>query len=344
MMGDVSHRRPLLLQLARPQTAILLALHLVLAHLYLGLAVEPGWRWAVVLALVLVWYAQAVAVNDLSDLAEDEVNLRHRPEAADRPLLNSAADRRRLVAVAVGLAVVALGLAALLAGWLVAVTAVMLLLNLAYSVPPVRVSSRGALSQLVLPIGYVGFPAAAVWAAGGVDGPPPTTGALGVLGLYLVMTGRLFLKDVRDVVGDTRVGKRTFLVRHGLPATALAAGAGIGAGTAVMLAGLRPASWVLLVALLPLLALMVLLLRRLVADAVLARRVLWVGAVGRLGSTWTFACTAALAVTASGGVEGWQREVVAAMALLVLLSSLQTWAVPLRRAGEEARVSRATTD
>ncbi|WP_161606351.1 UbiA prenyltransferase family protein [Microlunatus speluncae] len=329
-MADPARRRaPLLWQLLRPGTAILILLQALLCHLLLGLpAPHPVAALGGVL-LIAFWYAHAVAINDLSDVAADAINL---AGAGDRPLINKSASTRTVWVAAWILsgAVIVLGL--VLSPWLALAGLIMVLLNLAYSLPPVRLSGRGVASQLLLPIGYVIFPAVVVW---GIAGQSAVSwrGVLGVAGLYLLLVGRLFLKDIRDVEGDRRTGKRTFLVRHGLRITLVAAAVALTAGVLIMLLAIvPPLRWALIAAAVITIVAEPLLLITVYAEPELDRQLLLVGLVGRVASLWTFCCTIALAVTQWGSVPWWQQELVTALGVIMFGASAYPFAEELRRA------------
>jgi 4-hydroxybenzoate polyprenyltransferase len=202
-----------LIALARP--AVLL---LVIMSAAVGLAASgAGDRPAAVLPVAVAvtgFIVFAVAVNDLADEAVDRVNL---PGAAGRPLVQGRADRRDMVIVAGVSAALALAAAPLVGVTGVVVVATGLVFGAAYSLPPVRLSGRGALAPLLLPAGFVAVPFLLGLTAGGA----PLAGRNAVLlaGLYIGFIGRILLKDFRDVRGDALFGKRTFLVRHGRQAT-----------------------------------------------------------------------------------------------------------------------------
>ena len=138
----------------------------------------------------------------------------------------------QLIAVAATGAALALVASTVAAGapGLVVVTAGLVLV-LAYSLPPLRLSPRGALAALVLPAGYVAVPLLTGLLAAGSR----VTGRdLAVLAAaYVGFIGRILLKDFRDVIGDRLLGKRTFLVRHGQRVTCAAAAACWVAGSVV---------------------------------------------------------------------------------------------------------------
>jgi 4-hydroxybenzoate polyprenyltransferase len=214
---------------ARPQLITLLSGFGVLGVVLAGgtLELQPVLSCVTVVAAFVV---AAVAVNDVADVAVDRVNLAHDPR---RPLVGpGAAAPSQLVAVAVTGALTALVVGATASGLPgLLVVAAGLVLVVAYSLPPIRLSGRGVVAPLVLPAGYVAVPLlTGVLAAGG----SVTGRELAVLAAaYVGFVGRILLKDFRDVVGDRLLGKRTFLVRHGQRITCAVAGACWVAGSLV---------------------------------------------------------------------------------------------------------------
>jgi 4-hydroxybenzoate polyprenyltransferase len=158
-------------------------------------------------------YINAASVNDYADRHIDAINL---AGAADRPLISRHISPARLGVLHVISGLVALGLSAALGPVALLATAMMLAFGYAYSLRPVRLSDRGAASQLALGVAYVFYPFTLGYlATGHLTGYPWALTAA----LYLGFVGRLFLKDFRDVTGDRAHGKRTFIVRHGAAAT-----------------------------------------------------------------------------------------------------------------------------
>jgi 4-hydroxybenzoate polyprenyltransferase len=178
--------------LLRVPTYLLLLVYYGLAYLSAG---RPAPETAVTLlagaGVIALWYINATSINDLSDFEIDQVNLQ-----ADqaRPLVTGALDRAGLRPA-------------------VLLVAIMLVLNLAYSLPPARISHRGGLALALLPVGYVGLTMGLGWLVAGAASLPGTL-ALTVI-CYVQFLARISLKDYRDVEGDARFGKRTFLLRHG---------------------------------------------------------------------------------------------------------------------------------
>ncbi len=331
MTDTARGRAPLLWQLLRPGTAILILLQALLCHLLLGLPTPHPLAALGGLLLIALWYAHAVAINDLSDVAADAINL---AGAGDRPLINKSASTRKVWLTAWFLSggVVLLGL--VLSPWLALAGLIMVLLNLAYSLPPVRLSGRGAAAQLLLPIGYVVFPAVVVWGIAGHGHPLESwRGVLGVAGLYLLLVGRLFLKDLRDVDGDRRTGKRTFQVRHGLRVTLVASAVTLIGGVLIMLLAIVPPQrWALTAAAVITIVAEPLLLIKVHAEPVLDRQLLWVGLIGRVASLWTFCCVVSLAVSQWGSGPWWQQELVTALGVIMFGASVVPFAEELRRA------------
>lgn len=327
-MADTARgRAPLLWQLLRPGTAILILLQALLCHLLLDLPAPQPLAVVGGLLLIALWYAHAVAINDLSDVAADAINL---ADAGDRPLINKSASTRKVWVTAWILSAAVIVLALLLSPWLALAGLIMILLNVAYSMPPVRLSGRGAASQLLLPIGYVVFPAVVVW---GIAGQPPVSwrGVLGVAGLYLLLVGRLFLKDLRDLEGDRRTGKRTFLVRHGLRVTLVASAVALIVGVVIMLLAIvPPLRYALIAAAVITIVAEPLLLIKVSAAAPLSRQLLWVGLIGRVASLWTFCCTVSLAVSRWTSGPWWHQEVVTALGVIMFGASAYLYAEELR--------------
>jgi len=201
--------------LIRPPFAVLLGLDAALGMVQTGHLPSLA-RQITALVAVGAWMLFAVAVNDLADEEIDRVNL---AGDARRIIVSGRATRSHVTAIAVAGGAVALGAAAAL-GWSnAAVVAGGLALAAAYSLPPFRLSARGALTSALLPLGYVAVPylLGAFSAGATLHHLHPVL----LAGMYLGFMGRLTLKDFRDERGDRLYGKRTTLVRHGREHTCL---------------------------------------------------------------------------------------------------------------------------
>ena len=147
------------------------------------------------------------------------------------------------------MAMVAAGLALLMAiatGPLgVVVVAASLVLNVAYSVPPLRLCARPLAAPPVLAFAYVALPYGLGLAATGLS--PDWLDATIVACFVVLFAGRMLLKDFRDRNGDAAFGKRTFLLTYGKRTTLITVMSCVVAGDALLIAVL-PSNPLLVVA------------------------------------------------------------------------------------------------
>jgi 4-hydroxybenzoate polyprenyltransferase len=102
----------------------------------------------------------------------------------------------------------------LLLGWYAGVVITCLLLvDVVYSLRPVRISHRPYMVGITLTFGYVVGPFLIGLLSQGGD--LKDIDQLLLFGLSLIFWGRIILKDFRDRVGDSAVGKETLLSRLG---------------------------------------------------------------------------------------------------------------------------------
>ena len=204
---------------------------LLLPFFLLGPAVHGelgSFRWGYLDGLIalLACYVVATCLNDVFDIDIDRVN------QPDRPLVTGEATARQLLVLAAMAAVLALLLAIMVGPVGVGVVALSLVVNVAYSAPPARLSMRPHTTAPVLALAYVALPYALGLAAAGVA---PALFDASVAACFVVLfTGRMLLKDFRDRRGDVAFGKRTFLLAHGKAATLLAVLACVVAGDALL--------------------------------------------------------------------------------------------------------------
>lgn len=200
-----------------------------------------SFRWSYLAGTIALCgsYVVATCLNDVFDLEIDRINHAH---AVDRPLVSGAATPRRLIAVAIVSAAVALIAGAVIGPLATACVAASLLLNIAYSVPPVRLCARALAAPLMLAFAYVVLPYVVGLAASGLI---PAWFDVRVGASFVVLfIGRMLLKDFRDRRGDAAFGKRTFLLSYGKPATLIAVFICIIIGNALLISAL-PASLLL---------------------------------------------------------------------------------------------------
>ncbi|SBT42877.1 UbiA family prenyltransferase [Micromonospora auratinigra] len=190
----------------------------------------------------LVWAAAILYVyllNGVTDVAEDRVNRSARPIASGRLKVTEAAQ------IADGSALLALLGSLALGWWMIALTALVLALGYAYSVPPLALKRWSAAAGLVtLVAGLITYAAGAVAA----DGRPGTA----LLVLAAAMSAWMALvgaqaKDLSDIDGDRAAGRRTVAVRRGEQwARRMVAGNALGVGggfLVVALAVAPPLRW-----------------------------------------------------------------------------------------------------
>ncbi len=248
----------------------------------LGVAAHAGdtLSWDLVLATIALAssYVTATTLNDIADEDIDRVN---RPRDRGRPLVwgdASTRDLRRTWGTATGIAVVA---AVPLGGPAIAAIGCSLLISWAYSAGPIRFSRRMVLAPLALSAAYVVVPywlgitltGGAVRAA---DGPI-------LVGLFVLFTARIVLKDFRDRLGDERYGKPTLLFRLGKRATCRFSIVGAVIGSAILIVTVAPD--VIVAALLSLpVAAIVWMLRRLASDPEGREEQVSIGLAARAGN------------------------------------------------------------
>ena len=232
----------LIATMLRYRVAALLLPFFLLAPAFHQQLREFKWQYAAGVLALCCSYVVATCLNDVFDLDVDRIN---HPQARDRPLVTGAATMRQMMSVALIAAAVALIAGGAVGLFGVALVAVSLLLNVAYSVPPVRLCARALAAPLVLAFAYVALPYGIGLAAAGTS---PDLFDVRVVACFAVLfVGRMLLKDFRDRRGDAAFGKRTFLLAYGKRWTLVVTLICIVAGDALLLTVL-PASPVLIVA------------------------------------------------------------------------------------------------
>jgi 4-hydroxybenzoate polyprenyltransferase len=206
--------------LLRVPTYLLLVMYLF-AGLFTGIAVagiKPSSAHLAVMLLkalvcavaIALWYINGTALNDYADYEIDIINLKG---DQDRPLVTGASTRKEILNIAMLCGMLAIFLCAILEWQSGIFMAVLLLLNVSYSIKPFQISRRGGVAPLFLPIGYVALPVYLGYMLSTNHWASAATTI--TVGLYLQFIGRIILKDYRDVKGDKAHGKMTFLLRYG---------------------------------------------------------------------------------------------------------------------------------
>lgn len=184
----------------------------------LGAAVGGAFSLQIFLAILLIALLIVVGngINDISDYDIDRLNLKN---AKDRPLVSgdvSSEELFRLVRLA-GFASVVLSIS--FGIWMVVLSAAFVLYSYLYSLRPVRLTDRPILSPVTLALTYSVYPFLVGFASAKLETVVPW---LLIFGIYLGFLSRLLLKDFRDVKGDKRYGKQTFVLQYGAKKTAIA--------------------------------------------------------------------------------------------------------------------------
>jgi 4-hydroxybenzoate polyprenyltransferase len=203
---------------------------------------EFRWQYVAGLLSLFASYVVATCLNDVFDLEVDRIN---HPGARDRPLVSGEATPKQLVAVALVAGTGALIAGAAVGGAGLLPVAVSLLLNVAYSVPPVRLCARALAAPLVLAFAYVALPYGIGLAAAGLS---ISWFDVRVVACFAVLfVGRMLLKDFRDRSGDAAFGKRTFLLAYGKTVTLTFTAICVVVGDALLLTVLPSNPWLVLV-------------------------------------------------------------------------------------------------
>lgn len=168
--------------------------------------------------IIAAFIIHANSINDYADKDIDAINLRN---ANDRPLVSRDISNRQFwfVHLASGIAMLLLSLAYGTAAAILSVGVIAI--NYLYSLPPIRVTDRTLTSPILLSATYVYFSFSLGFLSAGSGLIYPW--ALSVA-LFLGFVARMLLKDFRDVEGDKRHGKVTFLLRYGPHVTCLVSG------------------------------------------------------------------------------------------------------------------------
>lgn len=276
-------------QFARPRTLAVIWLHIGLFYVA-GTAGRPEYL-AIVIAMIAsaAIYINAVAVNDLSDIKVDMINLSKTDEAKERPIINKTITSHATKSIIILSALVAIVCSLFIQPWLAIVMVLCVIANMIYSLPPTQISKRGVFAQLLLPTCYVLMPFAL--AVGMINNEIASLQVWLVCGMYALFIGRLYLKDIRDEKGDRTVGKKTYLVRHGMKLTLLQSSVWAFVGIIICVAGLVLAKvdFVLIVSV-GLLTISGYLWScwQIFKEPVLKHKLLYVAMAGRFASMWLF--------------------------------------------------------
>jgi 4-hydroxybenzoate polyprenyltransferase len=170
--------------------------------------------------LIVAFTVHANSINDYTDREIDKINLK---KAVDRPLVSKDLSLQQFWIIHITSGLIMLLLSLLYGKWAIIISIAIIIIDYLYSLKPVRITDRTILSPLLLSISYVyysfslGFLSINTSASRGYPW-------LLTAGLCLGFVARLLLKDFRDIKGDKKFGKKTFLLIYGSKITCITSG------------------------------------------------------------------------------------------------------------------------
>jgi 4-hydroxybenzoate polyprenyltransferase len=255
-------------------------------------------------------YVSATSVNDIADAKIDAIN---HPKSLGRPLITGEGNKRDLTILFIFSSVLSLLLASFVNLDALLILGLMILINVVYSLPPIKFSYRTFLAPVILGIAYVGIPFSLGLAI--VNRQVNATDYYWFLGLYVMFVGRIILKDFRDRKGDAKYNKPTFLLKFGKKATCIFSYTGIVAGGLIIVLLLHQIYWLSAISALYLLAI-IFMIRRLQISPEGMQEQLSIGVAAKMGNGLiiTILCTFVLRQSSAPIIT--QESIVTAVAVL----------------------------
>jgi len=243
-------------RLLRYRVAIMLILFLLLSlSLHQKLTYNPILIILACISLALS-YVSATSINDIADAKIDAIN---HPNSVGRPLITGEGKKKDLIKVFIIASVASMVMAAFVNWWALLIISCSILINILYSLPPVRLSYRTFLAPLVLGVAYVGIPYSLGLAIS--SSSVRSNDLLWLFGLYVMFIGRIILKDFRDRKGDAKFKKPTFLLRFGKDATCIFSYLGVVIGGSAIIWLTHNTIWLAIITALFLVAILVMIRR-----------------------------------------------------------------------------------
>jgi len=247
----------------------------------------------ILIALVLACsYMSATAFNDVSDYEIDKLNI---PKDNSRPLMVMNVSKKQLTIFAYSALIASVIFAAAVSPIYVLFAISGIILSACYSLKPFRMSYRGILAALWLPLSYVVF---SFMGGALVNGGLSSLSSKILIALYVSFIGRIILKDFRDVKGDKKFGKRTFLVRHGAIKTCIVAVLAWLVGDLILSLALWGQFKLLIVLLQPMIILIIASLYFLSNQKILSKQLIIIQFIGNTGNMILIALLTQLCVLA----------------------------------------------
>ncbi len=269
---DISYR------MLRIRTVVLMAVFATIGYEAVRPTGALSTKYFLTIIMLAALYMSATSFNDIADEEVDKVNLAH---DKSRPLITTMATPQQLKRLGIISLLVALGAAVAISPSYLLFIIAGTVLNVGYSLPPLKISHRGILAALWLPISYVVVP----FLAGAL-----LQGWLNHLSWYLLAAmyvsfiGRIILKDFRDYEGDKQFGKLNFLVRHGPRPTCAVAGLAWLGGDIIFIMMMRRSFPLMTAFVQPLMAAILYALYRLAYERQYQKQLRDVAFVGRVGN------------------------------------------------------------
>ncbi len=197
-----------LFEIGRPWNALVFAIMTAIGFSLSGGGSAYAFLASCIAAFLI--YLGGSTVNDLFDLEVDRHNMAYRPLHRKDFSVDKALRFSEVTCLAALLISATVNVALLFWNLFFIVAA------MAYSVPPLRFVSRGILAQFYLGFTTVVLPmASGVLAATGGRFTLSADAVLLAVSLFMLFSFVLIIKDFKDLEGDAKGGKRTFLLTVG---------------------------------------------------------------------------------------------------------------------------------
>jgi 4-hydroxybenzoate polyprenyltransferase len=266
-------------KMLRPRTVAMMLMFAAIGDAATKTSPDFDYRFGLMALLLGCLFIVATTTNDIADEEIDKINLAN---DVRRPLAVDSAQTKHLVILGLVAFFAAVLLALVIRPWLVIVAVIAAGLSYIYSMPPIKISHRGILAPLLLPINYVVLP---FTVGASIHQEISTSSKVLLAGLYISFIGRIILKDFRDVKGDKMFGKRTFIVRYGAANTCRVAAIAWLIGDLIISYVFIRTEPLLVVLLQPFVVAIFWTLKRLGNEKALSRQLTLVNLVGRLGNS-----------------------------------------------------------
>ena len=181
---------------------------------------------------LIISYGSATCFNDLADVEADKINLKG---TKDRLLANNKVKKEKLIFLGLFCGFLSIIISIYLGLIPFILMFLIFLININYSLPPIRISFRTELVPFFLSLGYSLIPFFIGYFS--FNNNISSSEIILAIGLYLLFIARISLKDFRDRKGDRAVGKKTILLKYGKNIVLLISSLSLILGTILLLIG-----------------------------------------------------------------------------------------------------------